>query len=93
MKDAEAVKLTQEGFELLCSHARIIAMLPLEDWLQALEHAETVGPILDPTLYREYLYSKKPEILKGIIRAAITLKQEVLKAQPVIRDLCKSTSN
>lgn len=89
MTKEDNIRLQAQGFELLCSQARIIAMLPLEDWLSALELAETIGPVLDPTLYRDYLYSQKPEILKEIIRAAIPLKKAVLKAQPFIKETLK----
>jgi len=73
------------GFELLSTWSRNIAMLPLEDWDRALERAETVGPILDPTLFREYLYSDKAKILRRLIAAAIPLKRVVLDAQPTVR--------
>jgi hypothetical protein len=72
-----------EGFELLCSQARLIAMFPLEEWRDALTRAETIGAVIDPTLYREYLASKKPEVLKSIIEAALVLKRAVIAAQPV----------
>ena len=82
MNDAEAKQTMQQGFEILCLWSRSIAMLPLEDWWNALERAESVGPILDPTLYREYLYSEKAKIIKKLIEAAIPLKSVVLQAQP-----------
>jgi len=81
--DKKAVELTQEGFEILCLWARNIAMLPLNEWLEALDHAETVGPFLDPTLYRDYIYSEKPKVIRELIEAGITLKAAVLKAQPL----------
>lgn len=84
MKNEDATKTTVEGFELLCTQARLIAMFPLEEWREAFNRAETVAPILDPTTYREYLYSKKPEIIKDIIDAAIVLKRAVMKHQPTI---------
>lgn len=72
-----------EGWNILISQARIIAMLPLEEWLQAFERAETLGPILDPTLYRDYIYDpdEKGELLKELIRSAIPLKREIRKLQ------------
>jgi hypothetical protein len=79
----EAAETMRLGFELLCTYARTIALLPLEDWQQALEQAETVAPVIDPTLFREYLYSDKTKILKSILTAAIPLKRAVLAAQPV----------
>ena len=81
MKDQEAVQSTIEGYEFLCSQARMIAMLPLEDWLTAINRAEAIGPMLDPTLYREYRDSFKGAIIKELIEAAIVLKAAVLRAQ------------
>lgn len=83
MIDEQAVSETQQGWDLLISQARIIAMLPLEDWLTAFERAETLAPILDPTLYRDYIYDKekKGEAIKEIIRAALPLKTAILKLQ------------
>ena len=71
----------RDGYEFLCSQARLIAMLPLEQWQADLDHAEAVGPLLDPTIYRDYLESGKGEILKSILRPAIELKRAVLAAQ------------
>lgn len=33
--------------------ARLLAEVPLDEMLAAIERAETTGPILDPTLWRE----------------------------------------
>lgn len=71
-----------EGFELLASYSRLIAQLPLEDWERALDIAETVAPVTDPTLYREYLYSDRAKVLRSLLAAAIPLKAAVLDAQP-----------
>lgn len=81
--DAEIIETMKEGFEILCTWSRNIAMLPLEDWDAAFERSESVGHILDPTLYRDYLYSDKAKTIRAIIKAAIPLKQEILKAQPL----------
>lgn len=78
-KDLETMK---EGFNYVCNLSRLIAMMPIEDWLNALNHAETIGPILDPTLFRSYIYSRKPEILKKILRAALELKRTIQEVQP-----------
>ena len=71
------------GWDVLLGQAGIISLLPLEDWLVAFERAEAIGPILDPTLYRQYLYDpeKKGQVIKEIIEAAIPLKQAILKAR------------
>lgn len=84
MSNKELEATMTEGFDLLCNYSRIIAMLPLEDWRTAFNRAETIAPIIDPTLYREYLYSPKPEIIKDIIEAAIVLKRAVMKHQSTL---------
>ena len=73
-----------EGFEFLCNQARLIAMLPLEEWRSALNRAESIGPFIDPTLFIQYNNSSKPRILKDVIDAAIALKRVVLKHQPEV---------
>ncbi len=72
--------LTHELF----THANALAALDLEGWLGALEHNETVAAVVDPTLYRKYIYSKKPEALKTVLSAALALKFAVLKVQPLL---------
>ena len=79
----EEVKTMQAGWDLLLSQARIIAQFPLEEWLAAFDRAEMIAPTLDPTLYRDYVYDpeQKGEKIKELIRAAIPLKQQILKLQ------------
>jgi|SRR5882672_7793781 len=72
--------LTRELFE----HANALAALDLGGWLEALERGEAVAAVVDPTLYRKYLYSKKPEALKAVLRAALALKFAVLQVQPLL---------
>jgi hypothetical protein len=50
------------------SQGKMIALLPIEKWLEDLEHADVVGPFLDPTLYREYLRSGRDKMLKSVAR-------------------------
>lgn len=90
MTDEETIK---QSYELLCMFARNIAMLPLEQWLNDLNRAESVGVIVDPTLMRSYLRSGKGDIIKSIIEAAIPLKRAVLDAQTspaMLRELGES---
>lgn len=87
MSDRESIQALTEGFELMLNYSRIIAMLPLEDWRNALSRAETLGPVLDPTLYREYIYSRKPDVLKKILDAAIVLKRAVVSVQDEAREI------
>jgi len=68
-------------WDLLLGQAAIIAEMPIEKWLDDFDRAETLGPILDPTLYRSYLYSKKGDVLKAVFNAALTLKRAVLEAR------------
>ena len=89
LSDLEALDVLQAGYQMLLTWSRNIAMLPLEEWQSQLDRAETLGPILDPTLYRKYLYSDKPDILKSILSAAIPLKHAVLSAQPKIADVLR----
>lgn len=84
MSDRQAVQDLQDGWSFVMSQGAMIALFPIEDWLEALERAETVGPILDPTLFRDYLYCGKGPIIKDVLRAALTLKQAVVKAQQQI---------
>lgn len=74
----------QADYELLLQWSALIAMLPIDEWLGDLEHAESVAPVLDPTMYRDYIYSKKPEVLKKIMRAALELKRTVEEQQAEI---------
>jgi hypothetical protein len=86
MAELNYTELTRELFE----HANGIAAMPLEEWVKNLQHAEDIAVIVDPTLYRNYIYSKKPEALKTVLEAAVALKAAVLKVQPVlIEEFCK----
>ena len=91
MKEKRELKTEQidlmEGWNLLFTYAKVIAMLPIEEWQRALAHAESVAPIIDPTLFREYLYSKKPEIIKKVMDAALQLKIAVLSVQPELKKM------
>lgn len=89
MKPATASELTREGFEILCLWSRNIAMLPLEDWKAAFVNANTTAPILDPTLYRDFIYSEKAQFLVKLIDAALPLKKLVLEAQPLVLEELK----
>ena len=85
---ADAIQAMQDGWTLLISQAKIIALLPLEEWLESFSRAETLAPILDPTLYRDYIYDpdQKGELIKDLIRAAVPLKRELLKLQKRFAD-------
>ena len=85
MNDQEALQTLVEGFDLVCQNARLIAMMPIEDWLGILEKGESIVPFVDPVLYRQYIYSKKPEILKKVLRAALDLKRVIQSIQPDLK--------
>lgn len=82
MNDQEAANTMMEGFNYVCNLSRLIAMMPIEDWIKALDHSESVGFFIDPTLYKKYIFSKKPEVLKKILWAALELKRTVQEVQP-----------
>lgn len=85
MTEKEAVNTMVQGFNLFATHSRMIAMLPIEEWLQSLERAETLGPIVDPTLFKAYIHSERTAVLKDILHAALPLKRAVLKHQPAVK--------
>lgn len=71
----------KDGFTLLIIQGKMIALMPLEQWLEDFERADTTGPILNPTLYRDYIYSGRDVMIKEVLRGAIQLKSAILKAQ------------
>lgn len=73
------------GVEFVMSQGAMLAMLPLEKWLADLERQDTIGPILDPTMYREYLYSGRREMLLEVLSAAVALKSAIVKAQDGVK--------
>lgn len=87
MSDDEAIRTLTEGWDLLMNYSRLIALLPIDDWLEALEKAETVAPFVDPTMYRSYLYSGKSDVIKKIMRSALELKRTMEEIQPQVREM------
>lgn len=69
------------GTGFLLTQGAMIAELPIEDWIDQLNRADATGPILDPTLYREYIYSGRDQMLKSVLSAALGYKRAILKAQ------------
>lgn len=86
MTDKEAIEGLQAGWTAVFQQGAVVALFPIEDWLAALERAENLGPFVDPTLYREYLYSGKGEIIKDVLSAALVFKQAIVKAQRQVKD-------
>jgi hypothetical protein len=73
--DKDAYQMTQD---LMLNTARTILVLPLGQFLNAARRAEAIGPILDPTAYRE-----GGEVLGRMIRIASALYD----AQKVIAEV------
>lgn len=60
----------------------LIAGLPLDEMVEAINHAEAVGPIVDPTLYRtnaKAMYEDKT-IVVALRKAAASLPAEMLQS-------------
>lgn len=71
MKQA-AYEMTQEQLVIL---AQLINPLPLVEFLDAIDRAETLGPILDPTLFHKA--GRRLEQVKALAHAARTFQIEV----------------
>lgn len=76
----------REEWTIIFQQGAMLAMFPIEEWLEQLDRADTIVPILDPTLYRDYIYSGKGEIVKDVLRAALTFKRAIMKAQQQVKD-------
>jgi hypothetical protein len=75
----------RRGVEFLITQGAMLAMLPMEKWLEELNHSETVAPFLDPTLYRDYIYSGRDNLIKGVLEAGIGFKRAIKKAQEDVK--------
>lgn len=49
----------QHTLDLLCMWSRNIAMLPVEEVRESIEHAEIVGPYMDPTAFIRHMHDPK----------------------------------
>ena len=83
--DSDLLGSIHEAWGFVFQQGAMLALMPIEEWLEALSKAETLGPVLDPTLYRAYLYSGKGEIIKDVLEAALIFKRAIVKAQAKIR--------
>jgi hypothetical protein len=86
MTDTEAVERTKQGWDFVFQQGAMIALMPIEDWLTAFDKAEIIGPFLDPTLYREGLYSGKPKLIREVLEGAMVFKRAILKAQKEVAE-------
>jgi len=80
-EDSEAIAAMQDGWTFVFQQGAMLALMPMEDWLKAFDRADSIAPILDPTLYRDYLYSGKGELIRDVLSAALTFKRAILEAQ------------
>jgi hypothetical protein len=80
------VEDTMQGWDLVFQQGVLLSHLPIEEWLAAFGKAESIAPILDPTLYRNYIYSGKGEVIKDVLNAALTFKNAILKAQKQVKE-------
>jgi len=60
---------------LLCSQARIISQLPLEEMLRIIDKADAVGPVIDPTAYRSGMDGLREQ--RKLVEASLRLKRMV----------------
>jgi hypothetical protein len=82
-RDQETIEMMQVGWDMLAQYGKMITMLPLEDWLAAIDKADALAPFVDPTLWMRG-HDKMAEIRK-IIEAAMPLKRAILALQPKLR--------
>lgn len=73
--------------DLLITQAKMFEVLPMQRELDGLQRADSVATILDPTLYRDYLYSGKGPHIKRILQAGVNFQREVLSAAQDLLDL------
>ncbi|MGE5572975.1 MAG: hypothetical protein ACM3ZU_08165 [Bacteroidota bacterium] len=80
MTDAEYIE-TQQQLLLL---ANIVSQMDLADLLERIQHGETVGPILDPTLFIRG--SKKLSAVKRIAQGAQQFQKAIAEAKEELAD-------
>ena len=76
-------KITKEDYhmtlQVLYSWAAMLNMLPLQECYDAANLADTVGPFLDPTLYREN--SRKMHEDMKLLQSFISLRKTFLEME------------
>lgn len=73
MKEEEYIQC-QSSLILL---AKIVKDLPLNEFLSAIDHANTVGPLLDPTLWMRG--SKKMQEIRQLASSLLPFQAEIYK--------------
>jgi hypothetical protein len=85
LMDQDAIRAMQDGWAFVFRQGALLAQMPIEEWLAAFARAESIAPIIDPTLFIKY-YSKdsKGDIIRGVLKGALTFKRAILKAQATV---------
>ena len=78
---------TQKKIQLF---AGVLKGLDLDGFLATLDRGETLGIVMDPTLYREALQSGKLELVRDVAKALGHARHEIMKAEKRFEDLLKS---
>lgn len=84
--NAQAIADLQAAWDIVFQQGALLAEFPIEGWLAAFSYAESIAPILDPTLSRDYMYSGKGEVIKDVLSAALVFKQAILKARKQVEE-------
>jgi hypothetical protein len=66
-----------DTLHFIAGQARLIEMLDLDGFLAMIDRAETLAPILDPTLYRNFLYNPKASLDLELAKDIAVALQEV----------------
>lgn len=80
----------RDQFELLAGAARIVSMVDVQDLLRRIERADSVGAMIDPTLYR----AKHADMMKDkeFLEAVLPLWRFVKQAREVVAAAASSSS-
>jgi len=65
----------------IMTFAQLLKGLPLADFLETLDRADTVGAFVDPTLYRSALQSGKLDLVKDVAEALCEAQRKIAKAE------------
>lgn len=80
--DRDAYQATHDQ---VVQFSAMVALIDLGSFLEAMYRAETLGPILDPTLYRTFLYNARArhnlEVVKELAEALLKVKRIVEREQ------------
>jgi hypothetical protein len=84
--DQEAINVMTDGWSFVMQQGAMLALMPIEDWIEALDNANTLAPVLDPTLYLKSVYSDKPRLIREVLEGAMVFKRAILKVQKEVTD-------